>query len=169
MLSEVTRCGGLESGVCFPWTTMVAKQPIRSDFIEKGFPERFWDVGNSNLGSVFLGRRWLLCNRYTGISLNRVSGGYSEVSNLISRSVCLRWECSTWNKWKQSECENPFLFSDERHNSNLILTYGYAYNDKSSAFWHYLWIFVGKREYCCLEGAQGRCRNAPSRSRIHRS
>ena len=37
-LSEVTRCGKLESEVRLPRMRMVARQPIHRDFSEMGFP-----------------------------------------------------------------------------------------------------------------------------------
>ena len=41
MVRGVIRCGELESEVRFPRTTMVARQPIHLDFIEKGLSEGF--------------------------------------------------------------------------------------------------------------------------------
>ena len=38
MVRRVNRCGELEFEVRFPRTTMVTRQPIYPDFIEKGFP-----------------------------------------------------------------------------------------------------------------------------------
>ena len=50
MVPGVIRCGELESAVRFPRTTTVARQPIRSDFTEMGFPG-----GNSTWGSRIRG------------------------------------------------------------------------------------------------------------------
>ena len=68
MVPGVIRCGELESEVRFPRTTMVARQPIHLDFVEKGLSLGSFDVENSNPRSVSRGPAWLLGNRYTGIS-----------------------------------------------------------------------------------------------------